>query len=113
MNIQWTEEAVKEVQARFGADATVWKLVSDSEGCGCSVNGVATFWAIEAPFNGEVQAESNFFEVWYEKHHEVFFDDLMRVSYDTDHRAFKLVSDGQIYSNRLKLEDKRAENAAV
>ncbi|MCD9021028.1 iron-sulfur cluster biosynthesis family protein [Cohnella silvisoli] len=113
MIIQWTEEAVKEVQARFGADARMWKLVSDSEGCGCSVDGVATFWAINAPANGDLQAGSNSFEVWYEQRHEVFFDDLMRVSYDSGNRAFKLASDGQIYSNRLKLEDKRAENAAV
>lgn len=113
MIILWTEEAIKEVWARFGADGRVWKLVSDSEGCGCSVNGVATFWAVNAPIKGELQAVSNPFEVWYEQQHEVFFDELMRVSYDTGNRAFKLASDGQIYSNRLKLEDKRAENAAV
>jgi uncharacterized protein YqkB len=107
MIMQWTDEAINEIQARFGTDAIVWKLVFDSEGCGCAVNGVATFWAITAPLNGEKQAESNHFEVWYEQRHEVYFDDLMRVTYNADNRAFKLASDGQIYTNRLKLEDKR------
>jgi uncharacterized protein YqkB len=113
MIIQWSEEAIQEVQARFGAEARVWKLVSDSEGCGCSVNGIATFWAIQSPDNGELQAESNFFEVWYEQRHEVYFDDLMRVTYQPERRAFKLASDGQIYSNSLKLEDKRMANAST
>lgn len=112
MIIQWSEDAIAEVKNRFGSDAALWKLVSDSEGCGCSVNGVATLWAIDAPAEGDLQAESNTLEVWYEKRHEVFFDDLMRVTYQPEHRAFKLASDGQIYSNRLKLEDKRMANAA-
>jgi uncharacterized protein YqkB len=113
MIVQWTDEAIREVQARYGTDAKVWKLVSDSEGCGCSVNGVATFWAITAPLNSDIQAESNHFEVWYEQRHEIFFDDLMRVTYNPDIRAFKLASDGQIYTNRLKLEDKRSADAAI
>jgi uncharacterized protein YqkB len=112
MIVQWADEAIREIHARYGADAKVWKLVSDSEGCGCSVNGVATFWAITAPLNGEMQAESNHFQVWYEKLHEVFFDNLMRVTYNPDIRAFKLASDGQIYTNRLKFEDKRTVETA-
>jgi uncharacterized protein YqkB len=107
MIVKWTDEAIQEIQARFGTDTKVWKLVFDSEGCGCSVNGVATFWAITAPLKGEIEAESNHFEVWYERDHEVFFDELMRVSYNPDKRAFKMASDGQIYTNRLMLEDKR------
>ncbi|BBI33621.1 iron-sulfur cluster biosynthesis family protein [Cohnella abietis] len=107
MNIKWSDEAIQEIQNRFGADTKVWKLVSDSEGCGCSVNGVPTLWAIHSPQNGELNAESNHFEVWYEQQHEVFFDDYMRITYQPDKRAFTLASDGQIYSNRLKLEDRR------
>ncbi len=113
MILHWSEEAIQEVQARFGSDTKAWKLVSDSEGCGCSVSGVPTLWAINPPVNGEIQAESNHFEVWYEKRHEVFFDERMRVTYISDKRSFQLASDGQIYSNRLKLEDKRTESIAL
>jgi len=111
--IQWSEEAIQAVQTKFGTDAKVWKLVFDSEGCGCSVDGVAALWAITGPENGDLQADSNPLEVWYEKKHEVFFDPLMRISYLPAHRSFQLASDGQIYSNRLKLDDKRITNAVI
>jgi uncharacterized protein YqkB len=113
MNIQWIEDAIRESQARFGAGPTTWKLVSDSEGCGCSMNGVATLWAIDAPEDGELQAGSNHAEVWYEKRHEVFFDDQMRITYNPDRRSFQLASDGQIYSNTFKLEDRRTAGAKL
>jgi uncharacterized protein YqkB len=112
MNIHWSEEAIQEVQARFGLETKIWKLVFDSEGCGCSVNGVPTFWAITAPVPNDIQAGSNAFEVWYEQQQEVFFDDQLRVTYIPNTRSFQLASDGQIYSNRLKLEDKRTVNTA-
>ncbi|RKP56955.1 hypothetical protein D7Z26_02905 [Cohnella endophytica] len=111
MIIHWSDDAIREIRLRYGSDATVWKLVSDSEGCGCAMNGVAALWAIQAPQEGELQAESNAFEVWYEKRHEVFFDESMRVTYQPEHRAFKLASDGQIYSNRLRIEDRRIINS--
>jgi uncharacterized protein YqkB len=105
--IQWSEEAIKEAKARFGSDPQVWKLVFDTEDCGCSVNGVPTLWAIKAPDIGELKAESNAFEVWYVPQHAVFFDEQLRISYFSNNRSFQLASDGQIYTNRLKLEDKR------
>ncbi|WP_186438273.1 iron-sulfur cluster biosynthesis family protein [Cohnella terricola] len=113
MIIQWSAESLREVRLRYGEEATTWKLVSDSEGCGCAMNGVAAFWAINEPELGDLQAESNGVEVFYEKRHEVFFDELMRVSYDPDKRAFKLASDGQIYCNQLRMEDRRKRSAAL
>ncbi|WP_256757446.1 iron-sulfur cluster biosynthesis family protein [Cohnella sp. WQ 127256] len=113
MNIQWSEQAIQEVQAKFGEDTKDLKLVFDSEGCGCSVDGVATIWAISAPLSDDLHAESNHFEIWYEKRHEVFFDDHMRITYQPEHRAFKLASDGQIYSNRFKIVDKRTNIQAL
>ncbi len=111
MIVEWSEAALAEIVTRYGPEARIWKLVSDSEGCGCAMNGVAALWLIEEPEQGDLQAESNVVEVWYEKRHEVFFDERMRVSYDPSKRSFKLASDGQIYSNRLRLEDRRATAA--
>lgn len=107
MFIQWSEEAISEVHNRFGTASQVWKLVFDSEDCGCSVNGVPTFWAINPPENGELKAGSNAFEVWYVPEHAIYFDEQLRVSYHPNNRSFQLASDGQIYTNRLKLEDRR------
>ncbi|QTH45067.1 hypothetical protein J4772_12045 [Cohnella sp. LGH] len=107
MIVEWSEAALAEIAARYGQEARILKLVSDSEGCGCAMNGVAALWVIRKPEKGDLQAESNGVEVWYEKRHEVFFDERMRVSYAPSKRAFKLASDGQIYSNQLRLEDRR------
>jgi len=107
MVIEWSETAVAEIYSRYGVKAENWKLVSDSAGCGCAMNGVAALWLIDGPEPDDLHAESNGVEVWYEKRHEVFFDEKMRISYDPSRRAFKLASDGQIYSNQLRLEDRR------
>ncbi|MFC4597975.1 iron-sulfur cluster biosynthesis family protein [Cohnella hongkongensis] len=107
MIIDWSEEALAELAVRYGEKARIWKLVSDSAGCGCAMNGVAALWLIDGPEQGDLQAESNGADVWYEKRHEIFFDERMRVSYEPSRRAFKLSSDGQIYSNQLRLEDRR------
>ncbi|MFC5467670.1 iron-sulfur cluster biosynthesis family protein [Cohnella suwonensis] len=108
IRIEWSDEAIGEIRAKYGEDATVWKLVSDTEGCGCAMNGVPALWGIRAPAQGELKAESNAFDVWYEQRHEVFFEERLRLTYRSDTRAFALISDSQIYSNRLRLEDRRA-----
>lgn len=106
MFIEWSKEAIREAEARFGTGAKQWKLVFDTEGCGCAVNGVPTFWIVASPDPQDKQAETNFGEAWIKPQHELYFDDRLRVSFVPEHRSFKLASDGQIYTNRLKLENR-------
>ena len=113
MFVQWSEEAIKEITVRYGSEAQVWKLVFDSEDCGCSVDGVPTFWSLNTPDEGDLRAESNAYEVCYAPQHAVFFDDLLRVTYNPISRSFTLASDGQIYTSWLKLEDKRQATATI
>ncbi|MDG0813016.1 iron-sulfur cluster biosynthesis family protein [Cohnella rhizosphaerae] len=107
MRIEWTREAAAALQAKFDPPVRVWKLVSDNEGCGCAVNGVPFLWAVDAPAEGDLRADSEPVEVWYEPRHAVYFDDALRVSYDGANRSFKLSSDGQIYTNALGTVDLR------
>ncbi|MBB6669138.1 iron-sulfur cluster biosynthesis family protein [Cohnella nanjingensis] len=109
MEIKWSAEAVEALRTRFGPDARIWKLVSDSEGCGCAVSGVPTLWALDAPLPDDIRADSEPVALWYEKRHEVYFDDVMRITYDAAKRSFTLASDGQIYTNRLATVDRRTE----
>lgn len=106
MYIEWSEEALRVRETRFGPGADRWKLVFDSEGCGCSVDGVPTLWLITNPDPGDVQAGTNEGEVWVKPQHLVFFEDKLRVGYLPEHRSFKLSSDGQTYTTRLKLQDR-------
>jgi len=107
MKIDWSEAAIRETTVRFGADAKLWKLIFDAEGCGCSVDGVPLLAAVDLFVPGDAQADSNAFEVGYELRHEVFFDEHLRIDYSPERRSFSLSSDGQIYTNRLKLQDNR------
>jgi uncharacterized protein YqkB len=113
MFIHWSEEAIAEIKVRFGPQTQTWKLVFDSEGCGCSVDGVATLWTVDHLEEEDSRAESNAFEVWYVPRHAVFFDDQLRITYNPSTYSFQLASDGQIYTNRLKLENKRSTGAAL
>lgn len=107
MKIEWSEEAASALRSKFDPPVRVWKLVSDNEGCGCAVNGVPFLWAVDGPAPGDVRADSAPVELWYEPQHAVYFDEVLRVSYDGTARSFKLSSDGQIYTNRLGTVDLR------
>jgi Uncharacterized protein conserved in bacteria len=112
MIIEWSQEAVHALAARFGDSNAIYKLVSDSEGCGCSVSGVPALWVVNAPEKEDVQAVSEPFAVWYEPRHAIFFDEHMRIAYNEQYRTFALASDSQIYTNRLAVRDMRLSQAA-
>ncbi|WP_158630060.1 iron-sulfur cluster biosynthesis family protein [Cohnella sp. AR92] len=107
MIIEWSEAAVAALRARTGDSNSVWKLVSDSEGCGCAMNGVPALWQVDAPEKDDLQAVSVPIPLWYEPRHAIFFEERMRITYDERLRAFALASDGQIYTNRLAVRDRR------
>lgn len=112
MIIEWSEAAVAALRARTGDSSAVWKLVSDSEGCGCAMNGVPALWAVDAPEKDDLQAVSDPISLWYEPRHAIFFDEKMRITYNEQLRAFTLASDGQIYTNRLAVRDRRHAQAS-
>jgi len=110
MNVTWSDEAIAAMRDRLGPGSAQIRLVYDTEGCGCAVNGVPVLWAADRPEPGEVQAESAVFPLWHKKEHEIYFDPELRIGYRERERAFTLSSDSQIYTNRLAFTDRR--NAA-
>ncbi|WP_027093399.1 iron-sulfur cluster biosynthesis family protein [Cohnella thermotolerans] len=113
MNVLWSEQALRALRDRFGDEPVGLKLVYDTEGCGCAVNGVPALWAVDGPEPDDKRAEGNFVPLWHEKRHEIFFEERMRITYDENSRSFSLQSDSQIYTNRLALLDKRNAAASV
>ncbi|CAM3864678.1 iron-sulfur cluster biosynthesis family protein [Cohnella lubricantis] len=107
MRISWSEQAVQAIREQLDADSIALRLVYDTEGCGCAVNGVTALWAVAAPQADDVQAEGGPIAVWYDKQQEIFWDEELRISYAPERRTFVLASDGQIYSNRLPVQDRR------
>ncbi|WP_123040688.1 iron-sulfur cluster biosynthesis family protein [Cohnella candidum] len=107
MKIQWSAESVEKLREKFGQDIRGFRLVYDTEGCGCAVNGVPALWASDGPGPDDVAADSEPLTLWHDPKHEVFFDEVLRVAFLPDRQSFRLSSDSQTYTTRLVLEDHR------
>lgn len=107
MKMTWSPEAEAVLRARFGADVPGFRLVYDTEGCGCAVNGVPALWAVDGAMPGDVSADSGPLRLWLNGQQSVFFDDALRLDYRSDRRSFTLASDNQTYTTRLVVEDHR------
>jgi len=110
MRVAWSEQAVRAIRDLLGSDRVSVRLVYDTEGCGCAVDGVAALWAVDEPLAGDAEAIGSpaGIRLWYDKRQAIFWDEELRLAYNPDRRAFALASDGQTYSNRLALQDRRA-----
>lgn len=110
MKVAWSEQAIRAIRERFGDGALDLKLAYDAEGCGCAVNGVAALWAVDGPYAEDAQAcgVPDGLRLWYDKEQAIFWDEDMRISYNPNYRTFALASNGQIYANRLTVQDRRS-----
>lgn len=107
MKITCTVDAAQQLRRRFHHNG-LYKLAYDAEGCGCAVSGVPALWLVDGTGPLDVSAESDPLPFIYEKRHELFFEDRLKLDYCHEKRMFRLTSSGQIYTHDLKVIDKRA-----
>jgi len=107
MKITLTDAAIAQLQPLLEDGKTLVKLVFDTEGCGCSVNGVPTLWLVHETAQGEIQAESEPFPLIYKAKDEIFFEDQMKLDYENAAKSYILKSNNQIYNAHMALVDKR------
>jgi uncharacterized protein YqkB len=107
MHITYTDEAVEQINRKFTAGSGELKLVFDTEGCGCSVNGIPTLWMVDKAHNNDWHASGTPYELLYHKKDEIFFEEKMTLDYSAVSRSYVLKSSGQIYNANLQLIDKR------
>ncbi|MFD0699010.1 iron-sulfur cluster biosynthesis family protein [Paenibacillus sp. GCM10027628] len=107
MKITFTEAAVQRLTPAIGNGQALLKLVFDTEGCGCSVNGVPTLWLVDAPSNGELSAEADPFKLVYKAKDEIYFEDVMKIDFHENNKSYILKSNSQIYNASMSLIDKR------
>ncbi|CAG7652482.1 hypothetical protein PAESOLCIP111_06545 [Paenibacillus solanacearum] len=108
MHIRFSEEAVRHITQELSRGGNGWvKLVYDSEGCGCAVSGVPTFWLVDEPGSHDLVVQETPFRVCLDRKHEVFFEEHMSADYKASELSFVLKSSGQIYNARMKLVDRR------
>lgn len=115
MHIEVGQAAQSEILQRFGREGYALKLVYDSEGCGCAVSGVPQIWVVDPmePSEESPAAAYSPISILYEKRQEVFFEDNLRLDYNTEKKVFQLKSNQQIYNASMTLLDKRNTTSSV
>ncbi|MEQ7049477.1 iron-sulfur cluster biosynthesis family protein [Paenibacillaceae sp. P-4] len=107
--IQVTEAAEEQLKQRLrSADGGIIKLVHDTEGCGCAVNGVPAIWIAPQADADDVQLQSNApLDIYMNRHHMVFFDEKLNLDVSGTGGFYKLSSAQQIYSTHVACKDRR------
>lgn len=102
MRISFSRDAADKLQPFVGDGQAMLKLVYDTEGCGCVVNGVSALYVVHEPAQGDVMGEGDPYPFLYEERYEVFFEPELRIAYSKDRNAFSLASDSQIYHHDMR-----------
>ncbi|MBW7456506.1 iron-sulfur cluster biosynthesis family protein [Paenibacillus sepulcri] len=110
MHFTFTPSAVEQLSEQIKDDDRSLRLMYDTEGCGCAVNGVPTLQLIKAPAADNKLGEGDPFSVWYDPNDEVFFEPSLRIDFDKSRHAFSLKSDNQIYTTNLRLLKEDIQN---
>jgi uncharacterized protein YqkB len=107
MHITFTVPAVNQLEPLMNHHDAVLKLVYDSEGCGCAVNGVPTLWLVSKPDAKDLKADTSSYPVVYNPKHEIFFDDSLTIDFRPETKSYILKSNNQIYNSGMSVIDKR------
>ena len=83
------------------------KLVFDTEGCGCSVNGVPTLWLVSQANADDLIRCDRYFQFIYKAKDEIFFEENMKIDFHEGNKSYILKSNNQIYNAGMSLVDKR------
>ncbi|OCT14211.1 hypothetical protein A8709_25600 [Paenibacillus pectinilyticus] len=107
MNITFTDTAKQRLTPYLEQNNTLLKLVFDTEGCGCSVNGVPTLWLVSTANAEDVSAITDTIPLIYKAKDEIFFESNMKIDFHEGNKSYILKSNNQIYNAGMSLVDKR------
>ncbi|WP_195570810.1 iron-sulfur cluster biosynthesis family protein [Paenibacillus sp. 1001270B_150601_E10] len=106
MQLILSEPVLQDLSERL-AENGMLKLVYDTDGCGCAVNGVPAIWLVDHPSADDQSITSNApFQVLIHRNQDVFFEELMMLDRNAS-GYFRLASHQQIYSTHVACYDKR------
>jgi uncharacterized protein YqkB len=107
MQIMFTDSAIERLTPYMGQGDALLKLVFDTEGCGCSVNGVPTLWLVSEESHNDLTAETNALKLIYSSNDEIFYENNMKIDFSDGSKSYILKSNNQIYNAGMSLVDKR------
>ncbi|HIW35083.1 MAG TPA: iron-sulfur cluster biosynthesis family protein [Candidatus Paenibacillus intestinavium] len=103
MQITFTPAAVQQLEPILAATNKKLKFLHDTVGDGCGDNGVATLQLIEEPIEDDAPGIADPFPFYYELRHKVYYEDHMKIDFNSKTHSFVLKSDSQIYHSHLRI----------
>ncbi|GAB6930125.1 hypothetical protein JCM10914A_41080 [Paenibacillus sp. JCM 10914] len=108
MNIHVTEQAEAILKEKLAHKPGIIRLIYDTEGCGCAVNGVPGLRIIEevATMDVPIHTDSTLSFAIHQKH-GIFFEEHLKLSTTPDSCSFRLEGREQSYGTHVQLIDIR------
>jgi len=103
MQITFTPAAQQQLEPILASTHKKLKFLHDNKGSGCADNGVATLEFIEEPSSDDVEGIADPIPFYYEPKHKIYYEEHMKIDFNTNNRSFTLKSDSQIYNSHLRI----------
>lgn len=108
MIIQLTQDAERKLKEKIGDKPGSVRLIYDTEGCGCAVNGIPGLRIIDKPDDEDVSVSAgDSLSFFINRRQEVFFEDNMKLDVLPKLSSFQLESSNQTYGTNIQLVDTR------
>lgn len=105
------EEALRRKLDGPSGEAGYIKLIYDTDGCGCAVNGVPALWLVRERGSCDEELPNNAsLPMLIDRHQTVFYEERMKL--DSGAGSFVLSSPQQIYSTHVICSDRRTASEA-
>lgn len=112
MRITLTKAAMEQLQRTTNGRKGAFRLVYDTDGCGCAVNGVPAIWYVDAPEVDDVAIGSDGpAGFWVDAKQAIFFEDALKLDYRPESGGLRLYSDNQIYNASIRVLDRTSASA--
>lgn len=109
MNIRLTPQAELKLINKLGDRPGIIRLIYDTEGCGCAVNGVPGLRIVDEPTSEDISVETgSSVPIIINRRQAVFFEDTMRLDASPAAYSFSLDSSAQNYGSHIQISDDRA-----
>ncbi|OEH94546.1 iron-sulfur cluster biosynthesis family protein [Bacillus solimangrovi] len=109
MKVHFTELAKDQLDSYYNEhqQQAGLQLLYDTDGCGCSVDGVFILTIQDEQEHVDMELSSNYRPVGIESRHAVFLDEEMTVDFLPKYQTFMLKSDQQIINPRMRFVSRR------
>lgn len=108
MIIELTADAERKLKEKIGGSPSRVRLVYDTEGCGCAVNGIPGLQIIDELDHDDIDLSSGgSVSFVINERQAVFFEDSLKLDVHPGLSSFRLDSSNQTYGTNIQLVDTR------